>query len=104
MIQPRYFNEIIERYSLPGEKLMLFFDVNGTILCDDSVAHKGVSEILLSDIFRFAEARPREPMDFSWRSMPPLRIEAATGLKDLIHEILHQDHDVYQQFWNFEEC
>lgn len=104
MVQPNYFNSIIDRFSEPGEKLILYFDVNGTILCDDSVAHKGVSEILLSDLFRFAEVRPSAPVDFAWGSHPPVRLEAKLGLKDLIHEILIKDHDVYQAFWNIDKC
>lgn len=104
MIHPRYFNDIIEKYSEPGERLILFFDVNGTILCDDTVASKGVSEILLSDLFRFAEVRPRGPTDFVWGPHPPFRLEEPIGLKDLVHEILSKDNDLYHKFWCFDEC
>merc|ERR1712032_1362409 len=37
---PDYFARIIQAHSLPGEKAVVFMDVNSTIICNDSVQSK----------------------------------------------------------------
>mmetsp|Transcript_93871 Transcript_93871/g.297953 ORF Transcript_93871/g.297953 Transcript_93871/m.297953 type:complete len:450 (-) Transcript_93871:64-1413(-) len=104
MANTDYFLSIIKRYSEPGEKLIVFFDVNGTLLWDDTVSNKGMAEVLLSTMFRFTEVRPREPCDFSWEGRPPVRLEKQVTLRQLVSEISNKDSEYYARFWNQDTC
>merc|ERR1719446_1613024 len=52
---PDYFTRIIRAHSAPGEKIVVFMDVNSTIICNDSVQSKDLSASLLSTMFELME-------------------------------------------------
>lgn len=102
-----YFQAIISRYAQPGERLIVFSDVNGTIVWDDTVRGKDMSEVLLSTMFRFAEIRPRAadgPLDFVWQDKPAISVAKPEDLRGLINRISNKDNDFYQAFWTLQTC
>jgi hypothetical protein len=99
-----YFDDIIKRYASPNEKLIVFMDVNSTIVCNDTVQGKDLANTLLSTMFEFVEIRPREAFDLTFDSHPPVRIEKEKTLKQLVKEITKNSHDAYGAFWTEEKC
>lgn len=99
-----YFSSIVQKYAKPDEKLLVFFDVNGTLLWDDTVSGKGMSEVLLSTMFRFAEVRPRDASDFTWDDRPAVHLDKRMTLRQLVSEISNKDADFYTRFWNNANC
>lgn len=99
-----YFTSIISKYKQAGEKLIVFMDVNGTILWNDSIMNMGPDEILLGTMFGFTEVRPRKPLDVKWGNEPPLRLEETQILKQLMHDIAKGDSAVLHGFWKRDQC
>jgi hypothetical protein len=107
MTHTDYFMDIITRYSKPGEQLLVFADVNGTIMWEDTVRGKDVSTLLLGTMFRFAEVRPRASdiqVDFGWEEKPPVPVQKPEDLRGLVNRISSKDNDWYQQFWSLTTC
>jgi len=106
---PDYFVELIDRYAKPGEKLVVFMDVNGTILWDDTVRGKDMPAMLWNTMFRFCEVRPKrnasgEYPTFIWGDKPAVVLEQTEDLRTLIHRISNRDNDWYQSFWARSSC
>lgn len=99
-----YFTSIIERYARAGEKLIVYMDVNGTILWSDSIMGLGPSELVLEAMYGFAQVRPRRPFEFKWRDQPPIKLERPQMLKQLMHELSDNDKEVFHSFLNTDIC
>jgi len=99
-----YFVKIIDRFSKPDEKIMVFMDVNSTIVCNDSVQSKDLASVLYSTMFEFIEFRPNTPFDWEWHGYPPLRVETCRTLKSLMKETMATNQDAYAAFWTRDAC
>lgn len=104
MEDPEYFANIIHKYSQKGEKIIVFMDVNSTIVCNDTVQGKDLAGTLLSTLFEFIELRPTTPFDLTWDSEEPIRVDKTKSLKQLVKEITHNNSGVYSAFWTEPIC
>jgi len=102
MSDGEYFTKMIRKHSEPGEKLIVYMDVNSTIICHDTMTGKDVSAVVLSTMFEVIELTPREAFDFTWESFPPVRLEKSTSLKQLVKKAT--DRDGYNAFWTEANC
>lgn len=94
-----YFTSIIAKYSHPGEKLIVYMDVNGTILWNDSIMDIGPAEILLGTMLGFTEIRPRRPFDMNWGKQPTVKVEKTQVLKQLLTDVAEGDNGLVHEFW-----
>jgi hypothetical protein len=101
---PEYFTKIVLDYSSPGEKIMLYMDVNATVMCADSVQSKDMSASLLSTMFELMELSPKAPFDFAWGSWPPVKVQKKQTLKKLVKDITADDHGAYSSFFSEATC
>jgi len=99
MSNPEYFNSIISQFARGGEKLVVFMDVNGTILWNDSIMDIGPAEILLGTMFGFTEIRPRRGFDMNWGGQPTVRVEETQVIKPLLMKIAEGDNSLVHEFW-----
>jgi len=107
MTHDDYFHSIITRYSKPGEKCIVFVDVNGTTVADDTITIKDVSQVLVATMFAFTDIRPREndiPLEFEWKGKPPISIDGRISLRSIINKISKKDDVYYKAFWTQENC
>jgi hypothetical protein len=101
---PDYFTRIIQEHSAPGEKIVVFMDVNSTIICNDSVQSKDLSASLLSTMFELMELCPKEAFDFGWGSCAAVRVQKKQSLKKLVKDITASDNDAYRSFFCEASC
>jgi len=99
-----YFHRIIQAYSKPGEKLIVFMDVNSTIVCNDSVQSKDLSASLLSTMFELMVLVPRSAFDFGWAACPPVNVTKRCSLKSLVKDLTINDHRAYNTFFSEANC
>merc|ERR1712087_1032160 len=100
-----YFTNIIKAYSNPGEKIVVFMDVNSTIICNDSVQSKDLSASLLSTMFELMELSPKSPaFSFGWGACPPVNVQKKQSLKKLVKDIAASDVEVYRSFFSEGTC
>jgi hypothetical protein len=99
-----YFQSIIEAYSKPGEKLIVFMDVNSTIVCNDSVQSKDLSASLLSTMFETMVLVPRSAFDFGWGTCAPVKVQKRCSLKSLVKDLTINDHRAYNTFFSEANC
>mmetsp|Transcript_13579 Transcript_13579/g.29882 ORF Transcript_13579/g.29882 Transcript_13579/m.29882 type:complete len:458 (+) Transcript_13579:107-1480(+) len=99
-----YFAGIIRRYALPNERLIVYMDVNSTIVCNDSVQGKDISATLLSTMFEFIELRPESAFDFQWESHAPVNISKAKSLKTVMKDLTKDDNQAYSTFFTQARC
>lgn len=100
-----YFVNIIKSYALPDEKILVFMDVNSTIVCYDSAQGKDMDGSLMSSMFELIEARPREPIEFNWEgAKAPVKIDKAISLKSLVKKITNDDKTAYAEFFQEQTC
>mmetsp|Transcript_96510 Transcript_96510/g.270108 ORF Transcript_96510/g.270108 Transcript_96510/m.270108 type:complete len:546 (-) Transcript_96510:260-1897(-) len=99
MSNPDYFSGIINKYARGGEKLVVYMDINGTILWNDSIMEMGPAEILLGTMFGFTEIRPRRPFDMNWKQQPKVKVEKTQVLKQLLTNIARGDNQLVHEFW-----
>lgn len=126
MSDPQYFVDIIKRYAKEGEKLIVYMDVNGTILWDDSIMGLGPDEVILSAMFGCIEVRPKSAVDFEWEDDRTSESEprhwcssTAPGnrkfqlvhldqqpqlLKQVVHSMSNGDDKLYHSFWQQKRC
>lgn len=100
-----YISDIIERYADPGGKIIVFMDVNGTILWSDGTMGLDPESLLLSTLCGFTEVKPRTILDFVWREQPTVRLDQTRTLKDFIYDVCHGDETLTKTVWmrtNFE--
>jgi len=99
-----YFSDIIKKYSEPDEQLIVFMDVNATIVCNDTIQGKDFRSTLLGTMFEFLELRPPAAFELQWGSSEPLRVEKPKTFKSLIKEMTGKDHLAYTAFWAEANC
>jgi len=104
MEDPEYFVKLIERYSDPGEKLIVFMDVNSTIVCNDTVQGKALANTLLSAMFECLEFCPREPYELVFDGHPAVKIAKPKTLKSVVKDVLSDNNEAYASFWTQEQC
>mmetsp|Transcript_14955 Transcript_14955/g.41365 ORF Transcript_14955/g.41365 Transcript_14955/m.41365 type:complete len:275 (+) Transcript_14955:110-934(+) len=106
MSNPEYFTDIIKRYAQVGEKLIIYMDVNGTILWDDTIMCLGQEEVLLSTMFGCIEVRPWASFAFAWDTQRTVRLELGKPktLKQLVHDLANGDMRFYRSFWSSASC
>mmetsp|Transcript_21526 Transcript_21526/g.64640 ORF Transcript_21526/g.64640 Transcript_21526/m.64640 type:complete len:447 (+) Transcript_21526:107-1447(+) len=103
--QEDYFWGIIQRYSRPGEKLVVFMDVNSTIMCNDTSAGKDMAESLLSVMFELIEVRPQNSFEMGWGSLPaPVTVDRQIPLKQLVNDLYNCNKVRPSTFWSEENC
>lgn len=81
-----YFTSIIERYSQPPEKLFVVFDVNGTIVWNDTISQKGSDEVLLNQLFKLSEVRLPSTSTLEFRGRK-VELKQKAVLKDVVSEL-----------------
>jgi hypothetical protein len=101
---PDYFTRIVREFSAPGEKVVVFMDVNSTIVCNDSVQSKDLSASLLSTMFELMELSPRAGFEFAWGSCPPVSVQKKQSLKKLVKDITASNGDAYRSFFSEATC
>jgi len=101
---PDYFTRIIQAYSKPDEKVVVFMDVNSTIICNDSVQSKDLSASLLSTMFELMELSPKAAFDFGWESCPPVSVQKKQSLKKLVKDLTASNGDAYRSFFSEATC
>merc|ERR1719356_625826 len=102
---PDYFTRIIQEHSAPGEKIVVFMDVNSTIICNDSVQSKDLSASLLSTMFELMELSPKSSaFSFGWDACPPIDVQKKQSLKKLVKDITASDADAYRSFFSEVTC
>lgn len=100
-----YFEGIIRRFRKGGEKILIFMDVNSTIVCNDTVQSKDLASTLRGTMFEFIEFEAAtKPWTLDWRGRPPLRLEKTKVLKTLVKDITSTDRQAYTDFWSKEQC
>lgn len=99
-----YFSSIVSKYSKHGEKVIVFMDVNGTILWSDSIMGHGPHEILLGTMFMFTEVRPRKTFEVTWQNQGTVKVDKKQVLKQLINDIASGDNDILGEFWHRPVC
>jgi len=104
MEDENYFLSIVRKYALPDEKVIVFMDVNSTIMCNDTGADKDMSATLLSVMFELIEVRPFAPLDFAWGDSEPSCVEKPRSLKQVVKQLTSYDHKAYSSFWREETC
>mmetsp|Transcript_57043 Transcript_57043/g.102104 ORF Transcript_57043/g.102104 Transcript_57043/m.102104 type:complete len:280 (+) Transcript_57043:2-841(+) len=105
MVNENYFLSIVEEYAAPDDKLVIYMDVNGTIVWDDTMAGKGIAEVLLSTLFRLSEVRPQHlPSKFAFEDNPEIELAKNTPLKDIVRDVYDKRADAYKRFWTPETC
>jgi len=90
-----YFTSIIEKYSHPGEKLIIYMDVNGTILWSDSIMGLGPTELVLEAMASLTQVRPKAAFEFVWPDCPPVKVEKPVDLKQLMNDISRDNKQVF---------
>mmetsp|Transcript_17793 Transcript_17793/g.38108 ORF Transcript_17793/g.38108 Transcript_17793/m.38108 type:complete len:431 (-) Transcript_17793:154-1446(-) len=104
MEDPEYFTSIVERYVSPGEQIIIYMDVNSTIVCNDTIQGKDLGGTLLSTMFEFIELRPNAPFVLSFDGHDPIRIEKSKKLKTIVKEVTAKSHEAYGAFWTEDKC
>lgn len=99
-----YFINIIKKYALPDEKVIVFMDCNATIISNDSISGKGLAEVLLGTMFQMIRLKPEAPFDFAYEGRPTVKIEKAMDLKTFIKKIAGEDNGFYVHFFKWENC
>jgi hypothetical protein len=104
MEDPEYFSSIIARYTKPSERIIVYMDVNSTILCNDSVQGKDLAGTLLSTIFEFVELKPTDPFDLDFDGHPTQNVSKTRTLKQLVKEVTGDDHKASANFFTEASC
>lgn len=104
MSNPDYFTSILVKYRRPGERLIVFMDVNGTILWNDTVMDQCPEKVLLGTMLGFVEVRPQRPFFVTWGEQPRLRLARPRSLKLLLQDLARGDNERFHEFWQRERC
>jgi len=99
-----YFTSCVQRYSNPGEKCVVFMDINSTIVSNDAVTGKTGNEVLLSSMFEFILATPNEPFALEWESLPKVAVNKAITLKKLVKQLTEGNKEAYTHFYTLDRC
>lgn len=99
-----YFARLISQFSEPRDRLVVFMDVNATIVCNDTVQGKGSAVTLLGTMFELLEFKPEQPFDLQYGTLNQIRVEKVKTLKGLIKDMTADDHEGYTRFWEEKTC
>ena len=99
-----YFTSIISKYAAVDDKVIVYSDVNATILMEDTIEGKATSGVLLSTMFALAEVQPGAKFDLEWDSLPVVTVEKQITLKQLVRNVSQKDNDYYHRFWSNDSC
>lgn len=105
MEDPEYFSKIVSKYSVEGEKLVLFMDVNSTIVCNDTVNGKDSTASIISTLCTFVELTPFAPFELVFDSYAPVQIDGSKSLKEVAKELLAKaTFEEKEEFWTEPVC
>ncbi|CAE7039146.1 unnamed protein product [Symbiodinium natans] len=105
MEDKEYFASLIAKFADPSEMLVVFMDVNATIVCNDTVQGKDLAVTLLGTMFELMELRPSPPgFTLTWTGLNEIRVEKIQTLKALIKNMTADDHEAYTKFWQEDNC
>jgi len=107
MTNPDYFQAIIGRFSKPDERLILFVDVNGTTMAEDTITVKSMAMVLMAEFFNFVDICPRPadaPLEIAWPGKPAVSVEKQQSLKSVVNKICNKDEAYYKAFWTLQNC
>lgn len=104
MEDENFFTNIVQKYSKPNEKIIVFMDCNATIISMDSISGKDMAEVLLGTMFQMLKIVPSEPFDYVWDQLPAVKIEKAMDLKQLVKKLAGQDNEFYTHFFKWDNC
>lgn len=105
MESPTYFTDIVEKYSKPDEKNIVFMDINGTIMSSCSMSGKDMTTVLLGTMLEFITLEtPKEPSSVEWDDKPPVKLDKQMNVKQLVKKISGSDKDFYTQFFKYDNC
>lgn len=99
-----YFTNIISRFANYHEKILVFMDVNSTLVCVDTVKSKFSDEILLSTMFGLIDLKPRDAFDFVWDCQIAVKVDKPMTLKQIAKKITKDNHGYYNTFYMYENC
>merc|ERR1712150_112317 len=91
-------------YTKPGEKVLIFMDVNNTVTCSDSVQGKDTAASLLGTMFECIQFTPKTATDLEWDPFPKLQLNRTRTLKELIKDLTRHKDSAYAGFWSNEKC
>jgi len=83
VLDEEYFSSIISKYKQDGEDIIVFMDVNGTILSSDTIMELDSKQLLLNTLCGFVEVRPRAPCRIIFQGRA-IELEKPVMLKQLI--------------------
>jgi hypothetical protein len=101
-----YFNNILDSYTKPDEKCLIFMDINSTIISVDAVSGKDMAQMVLGTMFEFITMIPNEPFVYHWRdgARPPIDVKKTMHLKKFVKEICKDAKDLYDHFYTYDNC
>lgn len=100
-----YFTKVINKYSVLGDKVLVYMDVNSTIVCNDTVQGKELDGTLASVMFEFLEFRfSGSAFPLQWGSFPTVNLTKTRTLKQLVKDLTANDHGAYNRFWSPDNC
>jgi len=83
VLHEAYFSSIISKYRQDGEDIIVFMDVNGTILSSDTIMELDSKQLLLNTLCGFVEVRPRAACQVAFQGRA-IQLEKPVMLKQLI--------------------
>jgi len=99
-----YFSAIIQKYSEVDEKIIVYMDVNSTIVCNDTVQGKDLAQSLMGTMFEFVDCTCKEPYELAFKEYKTIKVEKKQTLKQLVKSITDGNHEHYQRFWLEDNC
>lgn len=102
MEDPDYFLDIIRSESDPSEHLIVYMDVNSTIVCVDTVSGKDMSHTILSTMSEFLTFTPatKEAVAVEVIDGRVGEVKKAKALKGIVKDVIGKDLPVYNEFWS----
>lgn len=99
-----YFTNIIAKYKKPDEKLVVFMDVNSTIISIDSATSKDMNQMVLGTMCEFITITPRDSFGVNWDDRGVVKVEKPMHAKALAKKIAKDDKAFYHAFYTVENC
>eukprot|EP00746_Dinoflagellata_sp_MGD_P009917 gnl/MRDRNA2_/MRDRNA2_120324_c0_seq1.p1 gnl/MRDRNA2_/MRDRNA2_120324_c0~~gnl/MRDRNA2_/MRDRNA2_120324_c0_seq1.p1 ORF type:complete len:1026 (-),score=208.12 gnl/MRDRNA2_/MRDRNA2_120324_c0_seq1:221-3259(-) len=102
MCDDQYFTKIVDRFSRPGEKNILYMDINATIIFGDIMSGRDKDSVLLNTMFECMLIKPYGNWTFSWGTSKCNLDNKQIPLKKLLKKAL--DKETYRTFWTYGNC
>jgi hypothetical protein len=99
-----YFDKIIKKYTKPGEKVIVFMDVNSTVISVDAITGKDMSYILLCTLLERIKFRPRGEQTFQWFGFDPIIVKKEMSAKGLAKKMFGGNKEFYDEFYTLPNC